>query len=92
MALSQNRSLNSLALGETAIVTTIDGDRAWQRRLAALGIVTGQKIKLTGRASLGQTLALRVGRVTDVALRPQDAAHILVNPITPLGIEERVET
>lgn len=73
-------SLNDLALGETAIVTTIGGDRAWQRRLAALGIVPGQNITLTGRASLGQTLALRVGRLTDVALRPQDAAQILVEP------------
>lgn len=73
--------LNSLALGETAIVTKIEGNPGWQRRLAALGIVPGQPLKITGRASLGQTIALQVGLMTRVAIRPQDAAQILVTPI-----------
>jgi|GEM_PF-6278175 len=74
--------LDQLPLGRTARITAIEGDAAWQRRLAALGIVVNQTVTLLRRAPFSNTLAVRVGFLTEVALRAKDAATIAVEQVS----------
>ncbi|BAC08756.1 FeoA family protein [Thermosynechococcus vestitus] len=70
--------LSDLPLGTPARITAIEGTAAWQRRLAAVGFSVGQTVTLLRRAPSSQTLAIRVGALTDVAIRATDASTILV--------------
>ncbi|WP_460194414.1 FeoA family protein [Thermosynechococcus sp. FA-CM-4201] len=81
-----NRSvlLSDLPLGTSARITAIEGTPAWQRRLAAVGLTAGQTVTLLRRAPFSQTLAVRVGALTDVAIRATDASTILVEPLRNL--------
>ncbi|WJI24517.1 ferrous iron transport protein A [Thermosynechococcus sp. B0] len=76
--------LSDLPLGTSARITAIEGTPAWQRRLAAVGFTVGQTVTLLRRAPFSQTLAVRVGALTDVAIRATDASTILVEPLRNL--------
>ncbi|MFN3678138.1 MAG: ferrous iron transport protein A [Thermosynechococcus sp.] len=76
--------LSDLPLGTTARITAIEGTAAWQRRLAAVGFTVGETVTLLHRAPFSQTLAVRVGALTDVAIRATDASTILVEPLRNL--------
>lgn len=76
--------LSDLPLGASARITAIEGAPAWQRRLAAVGFTVGQTITLMRRAPFSQTLAVRVGALTDVAIRTTDARTIVVEPLKKL--------
>lgn len=76
--------LSDLPLGTAARITAIEGTAAWQRRLAAVGFTVGETVTLLHRAPFGQTLAVRVGALTDVAIRATDASTILVEPLRNL--------
>lgn len=76
--------LSDLPLGTSARITAIEGTAAWQRRLAAVGFTVGQTVTLLRRAPFSQTLAVRVGALTDVAIRATDASTILVEPLRNL--------
>ncbi|WNC23247.1 FeoA family protein [Thermosynechococcus sp. PP22] len=76
--------LSELPLGTLARITAIEGTPAWQRRLAAVGLTVGQTVTLLRRAPFSQTLAVRVGALTDVAIRATDASTILVEPLRNL--------
>ncbi|MDR7906196.1 FeoA family protein [Thermosynechococcus sp. JY1334] len=76
--------LSELSLGTPARITAIEGTPAWQRRLAAVGLTVGQTVTLLRRAPFSQTLAVRVGALTDVAIRATDASTILVEPLRNL--------
>ncbi|AHB88098.1 ferrous iron uptake system accessory component FeoA [Thermosynechococcus sp. NK55a] len=75
--------LSDLPLGTPARITAIGGTAAWQRRLAAVGLTVGQTVTPLRRAPCSQTLAVRVGALTDVAIRAGDAGTILVEPLGP---------
>ncbi|WP_190278167.1 FeoA family protein [Thermosynechococcus sp. CL-1] len=76
--------LSELPFGTPARITAIEGAPAWQRRLAAVGLTVGQTVTLLRRAPFSQTLAVRVGALTDVAIRATDASTILVEPLRNL--------
>ncbi|URR35267.1 ferrous iron transport protein A [Thermosynechococcus sp. HN-54] len=73
--------LSELPLGTPARISAIEGTAAWKRRLAAVGFTVGQTVTLMGRAPMSQTLAVRVGTLTDVAIRATDASTIRVEPL-----------
>ncbi|ATS18634.1 ferrous iron transport protein A [Synechococcus sp. PCC 6717] len=74
--------LHQLPLGSTGRITAIEGDAAWQRRLAALGIAVNQPVTLLRRAPFSDTFAVRVGTLTEVAIRAKDAATIAVEQVS----------
>ncbi len=74
--------LHQLPIGSTARICAIEGDAAWQRRLAAFGITVNQRITLLQRAPFSNTLAVRVGALTEVVIRAQDAATIAVEQVS----------
>ncbi|MFN4279183.1 ferrous iron transport protein A [Thermosynechococcus sp.] len=76
--------LSDLPLGTSARITAIEGSAAWQRRLAAVGLTVGQTVTLLRRAPFSQTFAVRVGLLTEVALRAADARTILVELLETL--------
>lgn len=49
-----------------------------------MGFTVGQTVTLLRRAPFSQTLAVRVGALTDVAIRATDASTILVEPLRNL--------
>lgn len=76
--------LSELPLGTAARIIAIEGTPAWQRRLAAVGLTVGQTVTPTGRAPFSHTVAVRVGALTDVAIRATDASTIIVEPLRNL--------
>ncbi|MFM7066291.1 MAG: ferrous iron transport protein A [Gammaproteobacteria bacterium] len=75
------RPLADLAVDVEARVTTLSALEApLQRRLADLGFVPGEYVRIVARGALGgEPLAVRVGRST-FALRRHEAACIQVLP------------
>ncbi len=54
------RTLSDLAVGETAIVRRVRGERRTTVRLLEMGLVPGTRVELRRRAPLGDPLELRV--------------------------------
>lgn len=75
-----DQPLSALPLGEDALVTQITGQDVLSRRLQEMGITKGVHICRKRQAPLGDPSVYFV-RGSAVALRAQDAAHILVRPL-----------
>ncbi len=77
-------NLADLALETTAIVSRVQTDycgEALAQRLEALGISPEREVRVLRKAWFGGPLHVRVGATTEVALRRQEAQHILVTPL-----------
>jgi ferrous iron transport protein A len=70
-------NLNSLALGESAIIVAIQTDEALHQRLLALGFRVGKRIELIRKASFSGPLQVRIG-TTDILVRRSEASNIMV--------------
>ncbi len=49
-------------------------------RLEAMGIIAGKPVKVLRKAWFGGALGVRVGSTTEIAIRPQEAALIAIQP------------
>ncbi len=66
-----------LKKGIPAVIVAISGERAFKRRLQALGATAGTPIVCLGTAPLGDPIVLAV-KNTRIAVRKTDAKHISV--------------
>jgi ferrous iron transport protein A len=71
------KSLRSLSTGQKAYIDAISVSPEFAHRLSALGLRVGQLVEVIRRAPFAGPLQLRIG-TTDVIMRRQDAASILV--------------
>ena len=71
-------SLTSLAVGDSALVASIDGDDEISLRLMEMGLIPGVPLKLIGVAPLGDPLELEL-RGYRLSLRQSEARRIRVS-------------
>jgi len=71
------KSLADIPLGRAATVVTVDGARAFRRRLLEMGLVPGTQIKVVTVAPLGDPLRIEV-RGGQWSIRRAEAALIQV--------------
>ncbi len=76
---ARSGTLASLAVGETAVVARVLGDRAVARRLLEMGLVPGTAVTVRRVAPLGDPLELRV-RGYALSIRRAEAAGIEIEP------------
>ena len=69
--------LDQLHPRQTAEIQSIQAEKEFSRRLSALGLRTGQLIRVLRSAPLQGPLHIRVGH-TDIMIRRQDAHRIQV--------------
>ena len=75
---NNNTSLNTIKLGESAIIHKLLGDKVSKQRLMALGIVRGQEISLDTKAPLGDPRIYSILGYR-LSIRNNDAEKILVS-------------
>lgn len=73
-------NLLDLKIGQTGIVSHIDGNDKLAKRLLALGCVNGTSIKFKRKAPLGDPIIFTI-RGFDIALRKKDAKNIHLKEI-----------
>ena len=71
--------LSRLKIGEQGIITTIDVEYAYKRRLTELGFIPGARISVLHTAPSGSPVAYYI-KGTVVALRPCDSCKIRIIP------------
>ncbi len=71
-------SLAEIPLGNTATISSVDGPRAFRRRLLEMGLVPGVEVRVVTIAPLGDPLRIEV-RGGQWSIRRAEAAQILVD-------------
>jgi Fe2+ transport system protein FeoA len=74
-------SLGLAPPGTTVTVVTIDGERAFRRRLMELGVLPGTRVDVVRIAPLGDPIELRI-RGCLLSIRHDDACRIRVTAAT----------
>jgi ferrous iron transport protein A len=59
------------------VVDSVDGDRAFRRRLMEMGLVPGTAVRVLAVAPLGDPLTLEL-RASKLSIRKREAAQVLV--------------
>jgi ferrous iron transport protein A len=72
-------TLADTALGRAVTVRTVDGARAFRRRLLEMGLVPGTRVRIVTVAPLGDPLRIEV-RGGQWSIRRAEAAQIQVEP------------
>ena len=67
--------LSELRVGESGVVTTVNGEGAIRRRLFDMGITPGAEIYLRKKAPLGDPIEISI-RGYELTLRKAEAAHV----------------
>lgn len=80
--------LSELPIGQIATISHTQSSPfgpGFTDRLAALGIIQGRQVEVLRQAVLGGPLHIRVGLTTEIAIRRNEAALIILNhsPVTP---------
>ena len=77
-----NMTLNSMAVGESCMIRQVGNQRgAVKRRLVDMGLTPGTAVKLVKIAPMGDPLEVSL-RGYELSLRREDAAQIVVEPLT----------
>ena len=71
-------TLGEAKVGSTVVVTKIDGDGAYKRRIMDMGITKGTELYIRKVAPLGDPVEITV-RGYELSLRKADAEMILVD-------------
>ena len=66
------KTLKDIAVGSTAIISEIGGERTFRRRLMEMGLLPGTSVRLMRRVDIGGLVQLRV-RGCSVSLRVHEA-------------------
>lgn len=78
--MSEAFSLRKLAVGQLAVIASIEAGGELGRRIRDMGLIPGAEIQVVGRAPLQDPVALRLKGFT-ISLRNNEADHIKVNPL-----------
>jgi Fe2+ transport system protein FeoA len=73
-------SLAEIPLGSAARITSVEGPRAFRRRLLEMGLVPGIEVRVVTIAPLGDPLRIEV-RGGQWSIRRDEAAQIAVEPL-----------
>ena len=73
-------SLAHVPLGKTAKISSVDGSRAFRRRLLEMGLVPGVEVRVVTIAPLGDPLRIEV-RGGQWSIRREEAAQITVEAV-----------
>jgi Fe2+ transport system protein FeoA len=74
------RSLAEIPLGNAARIISVEGSRAFRRRLLEMGLVPGIEVRVVTIAPLGDPLRIEV-RGGQWSIRRNEAAQIEVEPV-----------
>ena len=69
------RLLSDLKVGESGVVTAVNGEGAVRRRLFDMGITPGAEVYLRKKAPLGDPIEISL-RGYELTLRKAEAAHV----------------
>jgi len=72
-------TLGDMAIGETATVTHVGGERSFRRRMMELGLLPGTRVEVVRVAPLGDPIELRL-RGCSLSIRKTESACIAVQP------------
>ena len=75
-----NPSLNTLRVGESALVSHIEAEPAMRRRLLELGLVPGTRVECVGQSPGGDPKAYLI-RGAAVAIRSEDARTVTMRRV-----------
>ena len=75
--MAQRKTLADLEEGKEATIKEICGPNSVRTRLIEMGLVRGIKVRMLGRAPLGDPIEIRV-RGCALALRVEEAKQILI--------------
>lgn len=75
--MEQRSSVGQLDIGQSAVLHSIGGTRAFRRRLLELGLVPGTPVKVVNVAPLGDPLELEV-RHCRISIRRDEALRLAV--------------
>jgi ferrous iron transport protein A len=81
LTIALKMKLSELKSGKPAIVDHVESSQAKAalvKRLAAMGIVPDQPIQVLRKAWFGGPLHIRVGSITEIAIRRQEAKMVEV--------------
>jgi ferrous iron transport protein A len=78
MVTTRVASLDEIPLGRSVTVRTVDGARAFRRRLLEMGLVPGTPVRIVTIAPLGDPLRIEV-RGGQWSIRRAEAAQIQVD-------------
>jgi Fe2+ transport system protein FeoA len=70
-------TLDRLAVGQEAVVDSVDGEPVARRRLLEAGFVAGSRVRFLMATPFGDPLVFSL-RGTSIALRRTDARHVRV--------------
>ena len=73
-------SLAEIPLGSAARITSVEGPRAFRRRLLEMGLVPGVEVRVVTIAPFGDPLRIEV-RAGQWSIRRDEAAQIEVEPL-----------
>ena len=71
--------LTELPDGQVGRLVSLEGDRAFRRRLMELGLLPGTPVRVVRRADIGGVLELEVRRAR-ITVRTSEARLVLVAP------------
>ncbi len=71
--------LTELLDGQVGRLVSLEGDRAFRRRLMELGLLPGTPVRVVRRAEIGGVLELEVRRAR-LTVRTSEASLVLVAP------------
>lgn len=72
-------TLDQLAAGERAVITSVDCPPTIARRLMELGVLPGTEVEVIRRAPLGDPMEIAL-RGVHLSVRKSEARHIDVTP------------
>ncbi len=79
------KRLSELAVGERAVVKSVEGEPAVRRRLRAMGFVAGVEVRVRRCAPMGDPVAYDLLGYC-LSLRREEAALVLVGPLPALSL------
>lgn len=91
VAIGMAKTLAEIALGASAEVRSIEGSRAFRRRLLEMGLVPGTVVRLVTIAPLGDPLRIEV-RNGQWSIRRAEASQIEVVPHTVSAVNPKLDT
>lgn len=90
VAIGMAKTLAEIALGASAAVRSIEGSRAFRRRLLEMGLVPGTVVRLVTVAPLGDPLRIEV-RSGQWSIRRAEANQIEVDPPVGSGVKPTID-